>query len=129
MEKRSRYETELAAMPPGLGRAVLRVISGYQEARPVSRTELVTLVGMQGFTSSERQIREMIRTLRRQGYLICSVAGEDGGYFMAQTKLQYDEFRRREFASKISDMSETMRAMDDAARDQFGDGYQLGLGL
>lgn len=127
MERKGRYETEIANMPPGLDRAVLRVVSGYRAAMPVSRSNLVIAVGMAGFQASERQVREVIKQLRRHGHLICSTPGNDGGYYLAQSRAEYEEFRKAEFAAKITDMAETMRAMDAAARAQFGDGYQLGL--
>ena len=129
MERKRQYETELESMPPGLDRAVLRVVSAYKTAAPIPRGTLVIAVGMNGFHVSERQVRETIKTLRRQGHLICSVPGNDGGYYMAASLEEYREFRKNEYAAKISDMSETMRAMDDAARAQFGDGFQLGLGV
>ena len=128
-ERRARYEAELKSMPPGLDRAVLRVVSGYQAAAPISRGELVINVTRLGFPASERQVRETIKQLRRQGHLICSTPGNDGGYYLARSLAEYRDFRDAEFAAKIHDMSETLRAMDSAARDQFGDGFQLGLGL
>ena len=129
MERKGKYEAELAAMPSGLERAVLKVISKYGSSRPISRGELVLHVTQSGFCASERQVRETIKTLRRQGHLICSTPGTDGGYYMAQIRIEYDNFRQAEFAAKISDMAETMRTMDAAARAQFGDGYQVGLGI
>jgi len=128
-ERRARYEEELKSMPPGLDRAILRVTSGYRAARPIARGNLVISVNRLGFPASERQVREMIKQLRRQGHLICSTPGNDGGYYLAQTLAEYQEFRDTEFAAKIKDMSETLRAMDNAAREQFGEGRQLGLGI
>jgi len=127
MERRTRYDAELATMPPGLKRAVLRVITPYGFAMPISRGELVAKTAMMGFQASERQVRETIKTLRRDGHLICSTPGNDGGYYMARSRQEYEDFRAAEYAAKIADMAETMRAMDAAARAQFGDGVQLGI--
>lgn len=127
MERQSRYDGELATMPHGLKRAVLRVIRHYGIAMPISRSELVAKVGMMGFPASERQVRETIKILRREGHLICSTPGNDGGYYMAMSRQEYENFRAAEYAAKIADMAETMRAMDAAARARFGDGVQMGI--
>ncbi len=129
MEHKRKYEAEIESMPAGLDRAVLRVVSGYQAALPIGRVRMVYNVGLAGFHVSERQVREAIKGLRRQGHLICSTPGENGGYYMASTLEEYREFRKNEYAAKIADMAETMQAMDAAARAQFGDGFQLGLGV
>ena len=128
MDKRmSQYEVELAGMTPGLEKSVLKVISLYRKPKPVSRLSLVNAVRAMGVPTSERQVREAVKRLRRRGYLICSQAGESGGYYLALTKQEYYEFRQSEFASKIADMAETMTAMDQSARSQFGEGSQMGL--
>ena len=72
-------------------------------------------------------MREAIKQLRRQGHLICSMPGVDGGYYMAKSSAEYEEFRQVEFNAKITDMLETLRAMDAGARSQFGNGLQMGL--
>jgi predicted DNA-binding transcriptional regulator YafY len=128
MKRRTAYDAEIAAMPAGLDRTVLRVLSYHTgRARAIGRGELVQQVGLVGCLATERQVRETIKQLRRQGYLICSAAGEDGGYFLADSLKEYDEFRQTEFAGKIADMAETMKAMDQAARRVFGDAMQPGL--
>ena len=128
MERKGKYEAEIAAMPPGLDRAVLKEISMYISSRPISRGELLVAVAQMGFQiTDEKQVRDAIRELRRQGNLICGRSGKNGGYYMARSLQEYHEFRQKEFASKITDMAETMRTMDAAARAQFGDGYQIGL--
>lgn len=124
MERQSIYHAELLELPPGLDRAVLRVVGAYTVEYPISRQQLVGSVGSLGFSASERQVREMIKQLRRRGHLICSTPGINGGYYMARSMEEYQEFRETEFAAKISDMAETLRAMDATAREQFGPGYQ-----
>ncbi|MEN6481670.1 MAG: hypothetical protein ABFD29_05795 [Anaerolineaceae bacterium] len=126
-KQKFHYEIDLASMPPGLDRAVLRVISKITAEKPISRDKLVIGVHSLGFAANERQIRETIKKLRRQGYLICATPGENGGYYMAMNASEYQDFRNSEYAAKIKDMSETMRAMDQAAKQQFGDGVQIGL--
>lgn len=106
---------------------VLKMLRFYTRSKPVSRTELVKSVVRMGFLTGERQVREAIKQLRRRGHLICSMPGTDGGYYMATTREEYEEFRRIEFNAKITDMLETLRAMDASARDKFGDNLQMGL--
>lgn len=128
MERRAVYETMVSGMPAGLDRAVLRVLaSRIGRDRAVGRKELTALVGRLGFHAHERQVRETIKQLRRDGHLICSAAGEDGGYYMAKDRQEYNEFRQAEFAAKIVDMNETLRAMDAAAERQFGKAMQKSL--
>lgn len=128
-EHKTKYQAEMDEMPPGLDRAVLRVVELITVMNPIPRGELVARVQLLGWLASERQVRETIKQLRRRGYLICSTPGNDGGYYMANSLKEYEEFRKNEYAAKITDMAETMRAMDAAARERFGDGYQTGLGI
>lgn len=128
MEQRADYDSIVKEMPAGLDRAVLRVLSGrIGRENAIGRKELTELVGRHGFRAHERQVRETIKALRREGHLICSAAGEDGGYYLAKDKREYDEFRQAEFAAKIVDMNETLRAMDAAAERQFGKAMQKSL--
>lgn len=118
---KSYYEDLLQNMPTGLDRAVLRVLSQrFGRSKAIGRGLLVQTVGKLGFSAHERQIREMIKELRRQGHLICSAAGSNGGYWMAADRKEFEEFGRQEFEAKIIDMSETWRAMQKAADQQFG---------
>lgn len=73
----------------------------------------------EGQRVSERVMREAIKHLRRDGVLICSLPGVDGGYYIAETAQEFDEFVQREFAAKIADMSETLRRMQTSARATF----------
>ena len=108
--------------------AVIRCLSKRTgRANCISRDNLVNQVRYYGMQVHERQVREAIKQLRRAGHLICSAAGEGGGYYMAGSKQEYSEFRQAEFAAKISDMSETMRAMDQTAQKDFGSAIQLGI--
>lgn len=119
------YGLLLKTMPPGLDRAVLRVLSQrVGREQTISRGQLVTTVGRLGFGAHERQIRVVIKELRRQGHLICSAAGDKGGYWMAADRKEFEAFGHQEFEAKISDMSETWRAMQKAADQKFGTSVQ-----
>jgi hypothetical protein len=129
MVRKSKYLDAIENLPPGLERAVLRIVINGTRANPVPRGRIVTDCALVGFRTTERSVREAIRQLRRQGNLILSMPGDRGGYYMAATLDEYEEFIQFEFGAKIYDMLETKKAMDQAARDQFGEGRQLGLGI
>jgi len=115
-------------MPAGLDKAVIRTISKYFEPRPISRGSLLVAVAQLGFrVSDEKEARDSIHRLRRMGFLICARSGKYGGYYMARSLKEYEQFELKELTSKIADMTETRTIMREAARAQFGDGYQLGL--
>jgi DNA-binding transcriptional regulator PaaX len=127
-ETRSIYRVLIDAMPAGLERSILRTLSYHPgRERAISRTDLVQAVASLGFDVNERVVREAIKGLRRAGHLIGSAAGESGGYYVCVSLEEYEDFDRQEFEAKISDMSLTRAAMKRAAREQFGEGTQMGL--
>lgn len=133
MERKGAYEAQIKNMPVGLDRAILRVLSYHRgREQAIGRSELVRQVAQLGCAATERQVREEIKQLRRgkngqEPCLICSAAGEDGGYYLANSRQEYEEFAQIEFVGKIADMSETLHAMEQAARRMFGDAVQPGL--
>lgn len=128
MERRGAYESQIKNMPVGLDRAILRVLSYHRgREQAIGRSDLVRQVAQLGCAATERQVREEIKQLRRDGYLICSAAGEDGGYYMAETLAEFEEFAQVEFIGKIADMSETLSRMRESANKNFGSGVQPAL--
>jgi len=129
MKKQSiDYEAELEALPPGLDKSVGKAIAKYSDVRPMKRGELISTMAMLGYViNDEKDVRDAIHRLRNKGFLICARSGKNGGYWLAKTMEEYFKFRQKEFISKISDMSTTVKVMDAAARARFGDGVQLGL--
>ena len=122
------YDRLIKDMPVGLDRAVLRLLSFHTgHTRAIGRVELVLNMKLMGFDVHERLVRHCIRGLRRAGHLICSAPGEDGGYYMAWSLAEFEEFARHEFLAKIGDMSVTLAAMRASAKEAFGDALQLGL--
>lgn len=123
-----QYSKMIAEIPMGLDRAVLRALEAHQgKDQALGRKELVGMVAKLGFACHDRHVRETIKQMRRKGYLICSAAGEDGGYYLARNMAEYQAFKETEYLAKIVDMHETLAAMDAAARQAFGDGVQLSL--
>lgn len=119
---------DINTMEPSTRRALMSVLRfhiGRENAigRFVLRQTLVSL----GWPVSERTMREEIKGLRREGWLICAMPGEDGGYYLAETLEEFREFDRLEFGAKIADMNETRQALLKAARERFGEAVQPGL--
>ena len=122
----SQYDEMLKNMPAGLDRAVLRIIGFHRgKIEAIGGEDLTRQVQVMGFAGIDnRTVREAIKELRRSGQLIFSMPGEKGGYYLARDMSEYENFKKTEYVAKIKDMSETLHAMDKAAREQFGDGVQ-----
>jgi len=120
---RKVYEEEILDMPPGLERAVLRIVQGFVgEPNAIEKPQLLKSLHSLGFgkgikpATFERQVRRAIVTLRKSGILLCASSGE-GGYYIARDRNEYDAFVQVEYLNKIKDMSETVAAMDRGAKD------------
>lgn len=107
-------------MPPGLERACLRTINFHEGLEnAIGKGKLLADLAAVGFHVDERQMRKAIVRLRKQGHLICASSGE-GGYYLAKNRAEYDAFVEKEYKSKIIDMAETARAMDQSAMAKWG---------
>jgi hypothetical protein len=120
------YEEEIRQMETGVVRAVLRVLSNHiGKENTIRRLDLAEDLHRMGFGSDlvpltfDRHMRAAIAELRKDGHLICSSSG-DGGYYLARDRMEYDDFAQVEYRSKITDMAETLHAMDQAAARRFG---------
>lgn len=119
-------KTEEVPNDDGLDETVLyHLIASHTVEKPISRKALVRRLIQAGFPTKERAMRDRIKWLRRQGAMICSTPGTNGGYYYARSAREYEEFRRKEYQAKILDMLETMRAMDKSAAKMFTDVHQL----
>jgi len=113
------YDLLISNMPHGIERAMLRVLSYHMgKENAISKPDLMLELKRLGFRTSERQARACIVELRKHGHLIASSSGE-GGYFLCSSMEEYNEFAQVEYKSKIVDMSQTLAAMDEGARDLF----------
>ena len=65
----------------------------------------------------ERKIRLIIKGLRKKGVRVVSYSENRGGYWIAKTEEEYKRFRA-EYMSRINDMLETVKAMDEAVEGQ-----------
>ena len=127
MSNRSKYDEMIQEMDPGMERATLRVMSQHEGAdHMISRVGLVEALSLLGFgkdlepVTFDRKCRIAISALRKAGHLICSSSGGLGGYYMASSREEYEDFAAAEYRSKIGDMAATLAAMDSAAARVFG---------
>lgn len=121
----SSLEKLIESMPFGLDRALLRILSFHTgRDKAIGRGEMVNTLKANGFDVHERQARQVIHDLRRDGHLICSAPGEDGGYYMATSHHEVDDFIKREIHPKAMDLLETEKSIREAAKRKFGEGYQ-----
>ena len=126
MRPRTVYDEEIVQMEPGLVRAVLQVMRLHVgKAKAIEKPDLIDDLRKMGFgrelayATFERKVRRAVVELRKDGHLICSSSG-DAGYYLAADWAEYEEFSQVEYRSKIVDMSETLRAMDEAAKRKLG---------
>jgi len=116
------------SVPEGLEKTVilaLRDVKGRELS--LGRQRLVSRVRGAFPGVHERIVRQAVHNLRQKGWLICSAPGRQGGYFMAGTKDEFDEFIQRELHPKAMDLLKTEKAMRNAARSQFGEAAQPGI--
>lgn len=65
---------------------------------------------------SDREVRRLITQARKSRFPIIS-SSHDGGYYLAQTVKEIQEFRNREIRSRIKDLKQTDDGMLGAAED------------
>jgi hypothetical protein len=108
-------------MDPGAERAVLRVL-GFHIGREnaVGREALVMAVHKLGFPVHERVVRACINQLRKDGNMICSTGGFDGGYWIARDWEELNEYLDRELRSRVKDLAEQMRALEQEGNRKWG---------
>lgn len=126
------YEQIIKNMPPGLERAVLRVLSfhvGRERAikLPELTRQVARITGMDYGESLKRQVRGCVAGMRKEGHLICAAHTSDGGYFLAANLAEVTEFLEGDLNARIRDMSETVRSMRRAAHERWGDAFQASL--
>lgn len=99
-------------MPAGLDRALLRILSvrvGREAA--ISRPNLLASLKALGFEVHERAARAMINQLRKEGHLICSTGGSEGGYWLAESWEELGEFLQHEVLPRAMDLLEQERVL------------------
>lgn len=108
-------------LPPGLERAMLRVLSFHQgRGNAIGRGELVNALRRHGFAVSEREMRLQVNLLRKQGQPICSTGGAEGGYWLAANWDELVEYLDREVHSRAMDLLEQEKALRAEAERRWG---------
>lgn len=117
--------------PSELPGHLVEILAAYVgKKKAISRSGVMSRLFQRGFKHlHERQMRECIKHLRRNGHLICSAPGKHGGYYLPETKEEFDEFDHIELGAKISDMNETRQAMLKTAETYFSKVRQMELSL
>lgn len=94
--------------------------------RAITGRDLTRWLNENGFPDlDQRQMRIAIRTMRRQGILICAAAGS--GYYWPKNLADVEMCVRVEFDAKAKDMLITGKAMMDGAIAYFGAQRKLPL--
>jgi hypothetical protein len=108
--------------PHGLDSALLKILNfheGYE--RSIKKPVLMAALKSHGFGSvHERVVRLTINQLRKQGHLICSKGGPNGGYWVAQDWDEVTEFCERELHSRAMDLLQTESALKSSAQKKWG---------
>lgn len=119
---KSRVTSEfIDKLPSGVDRALLRILYFHiGRDRAVSRLQLLSSVRDLGFKIDDRHLRFQINQLRKSGILICSTGGKNGGYWIASSRDEIDDFLNQEIRARIADLSEQDRAMTTSAHKSFG---------
>jgi len=108
--------------------AVLRTLNGrVGRANRITREKLVGKVAFYWYflgnpsdPPGDRKIRNTIRELRREGALILSTGGTEGGYWLTESQEEVKAFVKQEFWSRAIDLFTTAAAMTRASVRVFG---------
>jgi hypothetical protein len=133
-ERREKYNAGFSLeLPAGLERAVARVLEFHiGRERAIGRSDLVYALGQSGFKVSEREARQAINELRKEGCPICSTGGVEGGYWLAADWKELQEYLERELHSRAMDLLEQESALRSAAEKVWGrysPEKQIGMGI
>lgn len=114
-------EKLISELPPGLDRAMLRILS-YRQGREaaINRNDLLDGLANLGFAVHERAARACINKLRKEGHLICSTGGHKSGYWIAKDWAELNEYINRELHARAMDLLEQEKALKDQAERQWG---------
>lgn len=113
----------------GLVLAILEHHQGRENA--ISRSALLLELATGGNPTHDRVCRAAINALRKSGTPICSTGGIAGGYFLAASQKELEDYIDCELHSRAMDLLEQEKAMRQGAAAwlQRGETKQLALGL
>lgn len=107
--------------PPGLEKTIYQALfrcPGRDNA--ISRARLLMVVQSCHPKTTDRQLRACINQMRKDGVMICSTGGEDGGYWLAANWDELNEYLDREVHSRLTDLAEQERALKEAGVSRWG---------
>jgi hypothetical protein len=108
-------------LPPGLGRTVLKILGFHVgKDRAISRGALVDNVSRMGLHMHERAVRACINEMRKNGTLICSTGGEEGGYWIPKDWNELEDYIERELHSRAMDLLEQEKALRKEGEKRWG---------
>ena len=110
-----------------LKEAIVEILQGHVGADSAIKAQQIAKQLNRTGRYADRPIREAIRALRQDGWLILSSVGNSPGYFLAETEEEWVKFRDRNLRPRALDILQTARAMGDAAGIRWGDATQLEL--
>ena len=117
----NKKDNQVIEIPPGLSTHVARLLSSHiGRNQAILGDELTRRLQSQYPRLDQRVVREAIHQLRRDGMLICAAPGASGGYYVASSWSELEEFASRELRSRAMDLLETEKRLLRSAERQFG---------
>ena len=110
-----------------LKEAIIEILQGHIGADNAIKAQQIAKQLNRTGRYADRPIREAIRGLRKDGWLILSSVKKPAGYFLAETEEEWIAFRDRNLRPRALDILQTARAMGDAAGIRWGEATQLEL--
>lgn len=105
-----------------LEKAVMRILSLHVgQENIISGARFLGELQAQGFHLSEtRPYRDVINQKRKEGWLIGSTGGKNGGYWLCKDRIEYNQFVKVQIVGFYQDLINQKRAMTRAANLFFG---------
>ena len=125
----THFDDILANLPSGLDRALLSILRFHiGKDNAISRDDLLEMLKMHGWETGDRAVRLQINLLRKQGVLICSCGGRNGGYYLARDWSELLDYINAELHPRAMDLLEQEAALKVGAKREWGENSpQMGL--
>jgi len=115
----------IEGMPTGLERSVLRVLS-YHVGRDSAISRAYLLKNVRSVMAvDDRTLRLAVNQLRKAGVMICSTGGKNGGYWLAASPKELNDYLDNEVRARLKDLAEQDRALTAAGKAAWGEGIQM----
>jgi len=115
------YRILLEDLPHGVDKMILKILADYKgRENPIKREEILRRLDLMGFRINERALRHRIKELIGQKWPICAAANSAGGYYMARSWDDVEEWIEIEVVPMATTLLEMKVAIRAAARERFG---------